>query len=62
MKDNLTLLTGAQDKQRAALEELKRNIDTQLEFIAISAQFTRKKYLSLIEQGFTEAQALELCK
>lgn len=62
MKDNLTLLTGTQDKARADLELLKRNIDVQLEYIAISAQFIRKKYLSLIEQGFTEAQALELCK
>ena len=62
MKDNLTLLTGTQDKQRADLEQLKRNIDVHLEFIEISAKFTRTKYLSLIGQGFTEAQALELCK
>lgn len=62
MKDNLTLLTGTQDKARADLEQLKRNIDVQLEYIAIAAQFTRKKYLTLISEGFTEAQALELCK
>lgn len=62
MKDNLTLLTAPQDKQRAHLEELKRNIDVHLEYIELSARFARTKYLALLEQGFTEAQALEMCK
>jgi len=62
MKDNLTLLTGPVDKQRAALEELKRNLDVHIEFLGIQARCTRIKYQALVSQGFTEAQALELCK
>lgn len=62
MKDNLTLLTGPIDKQRAALEELKRSIPMHIEFLGIHAQFIRAKYVALVAQGFTEAQALELSK
>lgn len=62
MKDNLTLLTGPVDKQRAALEELKRNLPSHIEFLGIQAQMIRAKYQALIAQGLTEAQALELCK
>lgn len=62
MKDNLTLLTGPIDKQRAALEELKRNLTIHIEFLAIHAEMVRAKYQALVAQGFTEAQALELCK
>lgn len=62
MKDNLTVLTGPIDKQRAALEELKRNLPTQIEFLSIHAEMIRAKYQALVAQGLTEAQALELCK
>lgn len=62
MKVNLTVLTGPVDKQRAALEELKRNLPIHIEFLAIQAQTIRAKYQALVAQGFTEAQALELCK
>lgn len=62
MKDNLTVLTGTIDKQRAELEQLKRNLPTHIEFLAIHAQIIRARYLALVAQGFTEAQALELCK
>lgn len=61
-KDNLTLLTGPVDKQRAALEEMKRNLPVHIEFLKITAEMIRAKYLALVSQGFTEAQALELCK
>jgi hypothetical protein len=61
-KDNLTLLTGTPDKQRADLEQLKRKIDVHIESIEIGTKFIRAKYLGLIAQGFTDAQALELCK
>ena len=62
MKDNLTLLTGPVDKQRAALEELKRSLPTHIEVLGIQAKMIRAKYQALVAQGFTEAQALELCK
>jgi len=62
MKDNLTLLTGPVDKNRGQLEELKRNLDVILEYMQIDAQIKRSRYSALIDQGFNEAQALELCK
>ncbi|MCS3467111.1 hypothetical protein M2401_000832 [Pseudomonas sp. JUb42] len=62
MKDNLTVLTGPIDKQRAELEALKRSMPMHIEFLAIQAQMIRAKYQALVAQGFTEAQALELCK
>lgn len=62
MKDNITLLTGPIDKQRAQLEELKRNIPIQIETLKIIAQLTRARYEALIESGFTPEQALFLCK
>lgn len=62
MKDNLTVLTGPVDKQRADLEALKRNLDVHIEVLAVSAKIIRAKYQALVAQGFTEAQALELCK
>ncbi|MGH8418015.1 MAG: hypothetical protein ACRER8_12145 [Pseudomonas sp.] len=62
MKDNLTLLTGPIDKQRAALESAKRDLDTNIEFMKLLAQLTRAKYTALVAQGFTEDQALALCK
>ncbi|MFS2159203.1 hypothetical protein ACCD10_17865 [Pseudomonas sp. Pseusp122] len=61
-KDNLTLLTGMPDKQRAQLEELKRSIPVLMEFFEVDAQIKRGKYLAFIGKGFNEAQALELCK
>lgn len=61
-KDNLTVLTGTPDKQRAQIEEYKRNLPVILEFWAIDAEIKRTKYLALLRQGFNEAQALELCK
>lgn len=62
MKDNLTVLTGPVDKQRAELEALKRGLSVHIEFLTIHAQIIRAKYQALVAQGFTEAQALELCK
>lgn len=62
MKDNLTLLTGPADKSRGQLEELKRNFGVILEYWQIDAQIKRTRYKALIDQGFNEAQALELCK
>lgn len=61
-KDNVTLLSCTPDKQRAQLEEFKRNLGVTVEFLVIDAQLKRVKYLALVAQGFTEAQALELCK
>lgn len=53
---------GKPDKMRDEIRKLQSNLDIILEAQNIVAQITRAKYVSLIEQGFTQAQALELCK
>lgn len=62
MKDKLNLTLGAFDKQRFELEEIRQNLDVVFEGVQIAAAITRVKFLNLVERGFTEAQALELCK
>ena len=53
---------GGKDSIKAALESLKRNRDTMLEYVDLMATIRRKSYLSHIEAGFTKAESLELCK
>ena len=61
---NITKINGGgvPDEMRDELRKLQANIQTVLESQAIVAQITRAKYDSLITQGFTQEQALELCK
>lgn len=44
------------------LKQLKENMPAQLEFQQLTAKLTRAKYLALVAEGFTESQALDLCK
>jgi hypothetical protein len=44
------------------VKNLTENIVALMEFERLNARLTRAKFLALIEQGFNEAQALELCK
>lgn len=46
----------------AAIIELKENTDGLIKYYAITASLKRAYYESLIESGFSEEQALELCK
>lgn len=54
------------ETERAALAQavrnLRENLPALLELDELQARLTRKKFLALVSQGFTEAQALELCK
>lgn len=63
-KTNLTLLPGGgkPDAAREALRELKAGLDAHLELQVVVARIQRSKYNALIDVGFTEAQALELCR
>ena len=58
MKDN--------DKSRVALAQavldLRENIAAHVEIGQLQARIMRAKYLALIKEGFTEQQALLLCK
>jgi hypothetical protein len=47
---------------KEGLRDMIANMATTLQFIEISAKMTRVKYNALIKEGFTESQALELCK
>jgi len=55
-----------EDKPRVALAQLVRDLREQLpahiELAQLQAKISRAKYLALVNQGFTEVQALELCK
>lgn len=50
------------DAMKGILLSIRRDMDNQIELIAIKAELTKKKYDTLISSGFTEAQAIELCK
>jgi len=63
----VTLMPQAEkDKLRAELAKTVRsmrdNIDLYIELSQLLAQITRAKYVALVEQGFSEGQALGLCK
>lgn len=47
---------------KAASDALRRQLPEIMESAEIIAQIRRASYLAHLQQGFTEAQALELCK
>lgn len=49
-------------KQAQALAHLRENMAATLEFTAYMAEVTRAKFVALVRAGFTEEQALILCK
>lgn len=58
-------MTNDDHKERDAtqlVKTMRENIAAHLEFQELNALVTRRKFLSLRTQGFTEQQAIELCK
>lgn len=45
-----------------ALLDLRNQIPAMTEFEQLQAKLVRAKYLALVAEGFTEQQAIELCK
>lgn len=51
------------DAERArALQDARDGLAFMVEFYQIEAKQKRAKFLSLVREGFSEPQALELCK
>lgn len=48
--------------QAQAIRQITENWAAHMEGITLGARLTRAKYLALLKEGFTEAQAIELCK
>lgn len=44
------------------VEKFQRNTPHLIQHVRAMAKIRRASYLALVEEGFTEAQALELCK
>lgn len=55
-------LPGQKNESRAAVEALKRNLSDLKEHARLVAEIRRAGYDAYLEQGFSEDQALELCK
>lgn len=63
MVDGPTLVSMPQtNEMKAAGEALRRQMQEIIENGRTIAKIRRANYLAYIEEGFTEAQALELCK
>lgn len=60
----LQMLPGAgqADKLADLVKHFRRTMALQIEIEQIQAKLTRAKFTALMEEGFTEAQALELCR
>lgn len=51
-----------QDKNKAVMEAFERNMPELIKGARLLAQIRRAYFDAYIEQGFNEAQALDLCK
>jgi len=47
---------------RASVENLRDSLPELMQNTMLMAQITRAKYNALVKEGFTEAQAIELCR
>jgi chromosome segregation ATPase len=59
---NLTSIPGKTDEFKAAIEHLKRQMDSAIEYATLKAHLQRAAYNAYMKEGFTPAEALELCK
>lgn len=61
-KPKVVSLEQQPDKLAAAIEQLRRGVPNMIEHAALVAKIKRAYYDNLISEGFTNEQALELCK
>lgn len=62
MSDNLVELPSKYSEMAAATAELRKQLPAMIEYTKIIAEIKWSAYQNLIENGFTEDQALELSK
>lgn len=64
MKDNVRVLEGGGNPSvsKEAVRKMQEELPVMLEYFAVYAQMVRAKFDELVKQGFTEPQALELCR
>ena len=61
---NLTMFPGGAtaNEIKNAVRQFAEAMDDHCQFLKLNAQLLKTKFDALKEQGFTEQQALELCK
>lgn len=62
MTDNIIELKYDKNEKKALLEQIIRELPDILAFSRIKAEMCRSDYCAYLDQGFTEEQALELCR
>lgn len=64
MDKKLTMIQGGNtpNEMKEAVRQLKSVMPDMIEHLILMAELTKVKYDALVQQGFTEAQALELSK
>jgi hypothetical protein len=63
-KDNIHVLTGggAKNASAEAVRHLRENLPALMDHVALMATLHRAKFNALKAEGFTDEQALELCR
>ena len=53
---------GPKNTFQVAIDDLRQRLPLTVEYAELCAKMKRAAYLAYLKEGFTEVQALELCK